>query len=115
MTPPSARTRVLLRPPATLRIPHAALEAWSGPLLVYGALSAVAVATALARGQNPIATEAWFAALASPAALPCAALASPLHLIFKQSMDLKVLQRHGAVSMHVHMQCAHHALCAQTA
>jgi len=73
MTPSPARTRVLLRPPATLRIPRAALEAWSGPLLVYGALSAVAVATALARGRNPIATEAWFAALASPAAIPCAA------------------------------------------
>lgn len=63
MTPPSARTRVLLRPAATgigrLRIPHAAVEAWSGPVLVYGALSLVAIATALARGQSPIGAEPW--------------------------------------------------------
>lgn len=63
MAPPSARTRVLLRPAVTdigrVRISHAAVEAWSGPVLVYGALSAVAVATALARGQSPIGAEAW--------------------------------------------------------
>lgn len=63
MTPPSARTRVLLRPSGTdigrLRIPHAAVEAWSGPVLVYGGLSVVAIATALARGQSPIGAEAW--------------------------------------------------------
>jgi membrane protease YdiL (CAAX protease family) len=56
MTPPSARTRVLLRPAATL---PRAVEAWSGPVLVYGALSVVAIATALARGQSPIGVEPW--------------------------------------------------------
>lgn len=63
MTPPSARTRVLLRPSGTdigrLRISHAAVEAWTGPVVVYGGLSLVAVATALARGQSPIGAEAW--------------------------------------------------------
>ena len=56
MAPPSARTRELLRPMAPL--PRAA-AAWSGPVLVYGALSAVAIVTTVARGQSPIATESW--------------------------------------------------------
>jgi membrane protease YdiL (CAAX protease family) len=56
MAPPSARTRELLRPVAPL--PRAA-AAWSGPVLVYGALCTVAICTALARGQSPIETESW--------------------------------------------------------
>ncbi len=56
MAPPSARTRELLRPVAPL--PRAA-AAWSGPVLVYGALCTVAIATALARGQSPIETASW--------------------------------------------------------
>ena len=56
MTAPSARTRVLLRPAAPL---PRAVRAWSGPVVVYGALSLVAIFAALARGQSPIATEAW--------------------------------------------------------
>ena len=56
MAPPSARTRELLRPAAPL---PRALGAWAGPVFVYGALSTVAVCGALARGQSPIAAEAW--------------------------------------------------------
>lgn len=56
MAPPSARTRELLRPVAPL--PRAA-AAWAGPVLVYGTLSTVAICTALARGQSPIATDSW--------------------------------------------------------
>lgn len=55
MAPPSARTRYLLRPAAPL---PRAVQAWSGPALVYGALSLVAVGAALARGQSPIAVPA---------------------------------------------------------
>ena len=55
MTSPSARTRNLLRPAAPLRIlgPSAA-RAWTGSVLVCGALSVVAIGAALARGQSPI-------------------------------------------------------------
>lgn len=67
MMPPSARTRVLLRPAATLRIPHAAVRSWSGPVFVYGALSVVAVLTALARGQSPIGAEPWLDGLGTGA------------------------------------------------
>ena len=56
MATPSARTRELLRPVAPL---PRAVGAWAGPVFVYGALSTVAVCAALARGQSPIATEAW--------------------------------------------------------
>lgn len=62
MTPPSARTRYLLRPAAPLGA--AAASAWIGPVMVYGALSLVAVGAALARGQSPLslpADEAWLA------------------------------------------------------
>lgn len=60
MTPPSARTRDLLRPAAPPWGRHlAAARSWTGPVVVYGALSLVAIAAALARGQSPIATEAW--------------------------------------------------------
>ncbi len=63
MSPPSARTRYLLRPAAPLRFfGVAGARAWSGPVLVYGALSLVAVGAALARGQSPInlaAGDAW--------------------------------------------------------
>jgi uncharacterized protein len=63
MTPPSARTRYLLRPAAPLRLfGIAAVRAWSGPVLVYGALSLVAVGAAVARGQSPISVppaEVW--------------------------------------------------------
>jgi membrane protease YdiL (CAAX protease family) len=51
MAPPSARTRELLRPVAPL---PRAVDAWAGPVFVYGALSLVAVSAALARGQSPI-------------------------------------------------------------
>ena len=56
MTPPSARTRELLRPVAP--IPRA-LGTWAGPLLIYGALGLVAIGAALARGQSPFGAEAW--------------------------------------------------------
>lgn len=56
MTPPSARTRELLRPVAPL---PRAIGAWAGPVLVYGALALVAVLAALAREQSPIGAEAW--------------------------------------------------------
>jgi membrane protease YdiL (CAAX protease family) len=56
MATPSARTRELLRPVAPL---PRAVGAWAGPVFVYGALCTVAVCAALARGQSPIATEAW--------------------------------------------------------
>jgi membrane protease YdiL (CAAX protease family) len=59
MTPPSARTRFLLRPAAPL---PRAVHAWSGPVIVYGALSLVAIGAALVRGQSPVSvptTEAW--------------------------------------------------------
>ena len=56
MTPPSARTRELLRPVAP--IPRA-LGAWAGPLLIYCALALVAIGAALARGQSPVSAEAW--------------------------------------------------------
>jgi membrane protease YdiL (CAAX protease family) len=56
MTPPSARTRELLRPIAP--IPRA-LGAWAGPVLIYGALGLVAIGAALARGQSPVGAEAW--------------------------------------------------------
>jgi membrane protease YdiL (CAAX protease family) len=55
MTPPSARTRYLLRPAAPL---PRAVRAWSGPVLVYGALSLVAIGAAVARGQSPISVPA---------------------------------------------------------
>ena len=54
MSPPSARTRYLLRPAAPL---PRAVEAWIGPAVVYGALALVAVGAALARGQSPIAVD----------------------------------------------------------
>lgn len=59
MTAPSARTRYLLRPPAPL---PRAVRAWSGPVVVCGALSLVAIGAALARGQSPFsvpAAETW--------------------------------------------------------
>jgi len=56
MTPPSARTRELLRPVAPL---PRAIGAWAGPVLVYGALGLVAIGAALARGQSPVGAEAW--------------------------------------------------------
>jgi uncharacterized protein len=59
MTPLSARTRYLLRPAAPL---PRAVQAWSGPALVYGALSVVAIGAAIARGQSPISVpvaETW--------------------------------------------------------
>ena len=56
MTPPSARTRELLRPVAPL---PRAIAAWAAPVLVYGALSLVAVGAALARGQSPVSADAW--------------------------------------------------------
>ena len=46
----------MLRPEASL--PRAFSQV-SGPLVIYGALSVVAVGTALARGQSPIGTDAW--------------------------------------------------------
>jgi uncharacterized protein len=82
MTPPSARTRVLLRPAATLRVPHAAVEAWSGPVLVYGALSLVAIGAALARGQSPIETDAWVPLPGGGALGHLASLAGGLALAF---------------------------------
>ena len=62
MTPPSARTRELLRPVAPL---PRAIGAWAGPVLVYGVLALVAICAALARGQSPIGAEAWLP-LSSP-------------------------------------------------
>lgn len=62
MTPPSARTRELLRPVAPL---PRAIGAWAGPVLVYGVLALVAISAALARGQSPIGAEAWLP-LSSP-------------------------------------------------
>jgi membrane protease YdiL (CAAX protease family) len=60
MAPPSARTRELLRPVAPL---PRAVDAWAGPVFVYGALSLVAICAALARGQSPIGegggADAW--------------------------------------------------------
>ncbi len=56
MTPPSARTRYLMRPAGP--VPRA-VRAWSGPVIIYGALSLVAVSAATARGQSPIASDAW--------------------------------------------------------
>ncbi len=56
MATPSARTRELLRPVAPL---PRAVGTWAGPVLVYGALAMVAVMTAFARGQSPIAAPAW--------------------------------------------------------
>lgn len=58
MTPPSARTRELLRPAAPL---PRAVRAWAGPVAVYGALSLVAISAALARGQSPIGADPWLA------------------------------------------------------
>lgn len=52
---PSARTRHLLRPAAP--VPGTRL----GPVVIYGALSAVAIAAAVARGESPIAVEPWIA------------------------------------------------------
>jgi membrane protease YdiL (CAAX protease family) len=56
MTPQSARGRELLRPAAP--IPRA-VRAWSGPVIIYGALSLVAIGAALARGQSPISAPSW--------------------------------------------------------
>ena len=56
MTPPSARTRELLRPVAPL---PRAIGAWAGPVLVYGALGLVAIFAALARGQSPVGADPW--------------------------------------------------------
>jgi membrane protease YdiL (CAAX protease family) len=59
MAPQSARTRYLLRTAAPR---PGAVSAQRGPVLIYGALSAVAVGAALARGRSPItlpAAEAW--------------------------------------------------------
>lgn len=56
MTPPSARTRVLLRPVAPL---PRAIGAWAGPALVYGVLALVAIGAAALRGQSPLAAEPW--------------------------------------------------------
>ncbi len=66
MTPPSARTRYLLRPAAPL---PRAVEAWIGPAIVYGALALVAIGAALARGQSPIAVSAADTWLPLPDAL----------------------------------------------
>jgi hypothetical protein len=66
MTPPSARTRYLLRPAAPL---PRAMEAWIGPAVVYGALALVAVGAAVARGQSPIAVTAADTWLPLPDAL----------------------------------------------
>ena len=60
MTPPSARTRELLRPAAPLQgSVGAAARALRGPVVVYGALSLVAICAALARGQSPIGAPSW--------------------------------------------------------
>jgi len=59
MTPPSARTRELLRPVAPLSRAFSSSSSVSGPVIVYGALSLVAVGAALARGQSPIGVDAW--------------------------------------------------------
>jgi membrane protease YdiL (CAAX protease family) len=59
MTPPSARTRYLLRPVASSRDVVGALR---GPVLVYGALSLVAIGAAVARARSPISVppaESW--------------------------------------------------------
>ena len=57
MTPPSARTRELLRPMAPL---PRAVGAWAGPVLIYGTLGLVAIGAALARGQSPLlCPEPW--------------------------------------------------------
>lgn len=58
MSAPSGRTRELLRSTSAPPLPRAA-QAWAGPVLVYAALSAVAITAALARGQSPVGAEAW--------------------------------------------------------
>jgi membrane protease YdiL (CAAX protease family) len=58
MTAPSARTRELLRSSSASPLPRAA-QAWAGPVIVYAALSGVAIAAAVARGQSPIGAEPW--------------------------------------------------------
>ena len=79
---PSARTRYLLRPAASLRYVRyvggsASRGSVVGPVLVYGALALVAVGAAVARGQSPVelpATETWLplAELLGPDAGPLA-------------------------------------------
>jgi membrane protease YdiL (CAAX protease family) len=59
MASPSARTRYLLR---TAAARPGAVSAQRGPVLIYGALSAVAIGAAIARGRSPVTlptAEAW--------------------------------------------------------